>query len=167
MNKWTLLTASAVSALCIVGAFSAAPALAQVRAALVENVDEQGRNPYQETQFTICGGPQNCNFTFAVVPNGKRLVVTHVSGFVDVKGGTLPNSNVQSNFGGSNFATIFFAGTRGTVSASSTRIVYNSEVLGYFGPGEQPSGFYGLFSTTDSFVSAGSLTLAGYYINLP
>ena len=169
MSRFTSRASSviAVCALCIVGAIGTTPAVAQTRAALVQNVDEPGRNPYQETQFTICGGPQNCNFTFAVVPSGKRLVLTHVSGFVDVRGGTLPNSNVESNFGGNQFATVFFAGTRGTVFAGATRIVYNSDVLAYFGPGEQPSGFYGLFSTTDTFLNAGSLTLTGYYINLP
>ena len=157
----------AVGALCIVGVIGATPAVAQIRAALVQNVDEPGRNPYQETQFTICGGPQNCNFTFALVPSGKRLVLTHVSGFVDVRGGTIPNSNVQSSFGGNQFANVFFVGTQGTVFTSATRIVYNSDVLAYFGPGENPTGFYGLFSTGDTFLSGGSLTLTGYYINLP
>jgi hypothetical protein len=169
MSRLTSRASSVIAfcALCIVGAIDATPAVAQIRAALVQNVDEPGRNPYQETQFTICGGPQNCNFTFAFVPSGKRLVLTHVSGFVDVKGGTIPNSNVESNFGGNQFATVFFLGARGTVSPSSTRIVYNSDVLAYFGPGEQPFGFYGLFSTSDTFLSGGVLTLSGYYINLP
>ena len=46
-------------------------------------------------------------------------------------------------------------------------MVYNSPVTAYFGPGEQPSGFYGLFSTSDSFVSGGLQVLTGYYVNLP
>lgn len=168
MNGWKArVTEIAASVICASCAFTAAPALAQVRPALVQNVDEQGRNTYQETQFTTCGGTQHCNFTFAVVPSGKRLVLKHVSGFADVVGGTLPNSYVQSSFGGNQYATIFFPGTRGTLNTSSTRIVYNSEVLGYFGPGEQPSGFFGLFSTSDSFTGGASLTLTGYYINLP
>ena len=143
MNRWKayLSAAAAVCALWIVGTFTAKPLLAQIRAAFIQNVDEPGRNPYQETQFTVCGGPQNCNFQFAIVPAGKRLVLTHVSGFVDVKGGTLPNANVESNFGGNQYATVFFAGTRGTAAVGSTRIVYNSDVRAYFGPGEEPSGF--------------------------
>src|SRR3954454_4054241 len=134
--KYYLYAGIGVSALFVTGVFTAKPLLAQIKAALVQNVDEPGRNPYQESQFTVCGGPQNCNFQFAMIPAGKRLVLTLLNGWVDVRGGTLPNSNVQSSFGGNSFATVFFPGTRGNVGGGSTRIVYNSDVLAYFGPGE-------------------------------
>jgi hypothetical protein len=173
MNRSTsLLAETAICLVCLFGAFSTTPALAQRGGAppqgqLVQNVDERGRNPYQETQITTCGGTQHCNFTFLAVPAGKRLVLTHVSGFVDVVGGTFPNSYVASSFGGSQYASVFFPGTKGTVSPTSTRIVYNTDVLAYFDATDQPSGFYGLFSTADTFAGGGELTLSGYYINLP
>ena len=164
-NSW-LYAAIVIAAVAAITTFTAKPLLAQIRAALVQNVDEPGRNPYQEAQFVTCG-TQNCNFLYAVVPAGKRLVLTNVSGYVDVHGGTLPNTYVQSSFGGSPFATVFVPGIRGTVNSNSTRIVYNSQVTAYFGPGEQPSGFYGLFSTSDSFAAGGLMVLTGYYVNLP
>jgi len=37
----------------------------------------------------------------------------------------------------------------------------------YFGPGEKPHLFTGLFSTNDTFVQGGSFQLSGYYVNLP
>ena len=53
---------------------------AQARAALVKNVDEPGRSPYQAVQMTF----NNCGVYgfayFPAVPAGKRLVVTFVSG---------------------------------------------------------------------------------------
>jgi hypothetical protein len=53
---------------------------AQVRAAVVKNVDEPGRSPYQavQTSFNNCGVYGWAYFP--AVPAGKRLVVTHASG---------------------------------------------------------------------------------------
>jgi hypothetical protein len=148
------------------------PLLAQIRAALTQNIDEPGRNPYQESFFaymTNCAAASKfCNFTFSTVPAGKRLVITHVSAYVDVQNGMLPNCNLQSDFGGSQYAEAFFTGVRGPVSAGpSTRIFINQELQLYFGPGETPHGFCGLVSTTDSFSGAGNMELSGYYISNP
>ena len=150
----------------VIATYTAQPLSAQVRAAIIQDVDEPGRNPYQEAQFVTCAA-QHCNFSFSTVPTGKRLVLTNVSGYVDVVGGTLPNTYIQSSFGGSQYATVFVPGTKGTVFSAGTRIVYNSMVNAYFGPGEQPSGAYLLFSTSDSFSGSGLLVLTGYYVNVP
>jgi hypothetical protein len=168
MIRWKpfLYVAATVSAVAVIGAFSAKPVIAQIRAALVQNVDEPGRNPYQETQFVICAA-QNCNFTFATVPAGKRLVLTHVNGTVNTAGGTVPITLIQSSLGGSPFATVWVPLTKSTVHSNATRFMISSDVLAYFGPGEQPSGFDGLFSTPDSFVGGAQLMLTGYYVNLP
>jgi hypothetical protein len=68
-----------------------APAHAQ-KPALVQNIDEKGRNPYQQgfqfnaTTTTTLGGPtvcasnnNTCLIFFKPVPAGYRLVVTHIS----------------------------------------------------------------------------------------
>jgi hypothetical protein len=94
-------------------------------------------------------------------------VLTHVNGYADVKGGTLPNSYLQSSFGGSQYATVFLPGEKGTVFSNGSRIVYNSNVQAYFGPGEQPSAAYLLFSTPDLFNCGALLSLTGYYVSLP
>jgi len=49
----------------------------------VQNRDEPGRNPYQESAGTVCTAvPAQCVADFPVVPAGHRLVVTFVSAFI-------------------------------------------------------------------------------------
>ena len=47
----------------------------------VQNRDEPGRNPYQESSGTLCTADQ-CVADFPVVPAGHRLVVTFVTAFI-------------------------------------------------------------------------------------
>jgi hypothetical protein len=90
MNRWKnyVWMAAGVSALTVVGSFTAKPLLAQIKAALVQNVDEPARNPYQEaasfSQGSGCSGAF-CNVYFSTVPTGKRLVITNVTGVVYVE----------------------------------------------------------------------------------
>ena len=78
--KNRVLAAVTVLAFCmVVGHFGAKPLLAQIRAALVKNVDEPGRIPYQSNaicEFTI---HNDCNAPLTPVPAGKRLVLQHAS----------------------------------------------------------------------------------------
>ncbi len=84
-----------------VGAFMAAPAIAQaVRAALVSNVDDPGRIPYRfhgDCSFFPSG--DHCTVNLPRVPDGKRLVITHISGEVNenLPGGTLIRTAVFSH----------------------------------------------------------------------
>ena len=113
----TLPAALAMAAAALT--LGAPPVLAQSRAALVQSVDEPGRSPYQETLSDLtCRGTTVCSFNFSVVPAGKRLVVTHIAGYVDTGIGTLPNGFFQSSFGGSQYATLPFTGVRGPNSAT-------------------------------------------------
>jgi hypothetical protein len=102
MNRWNkaLCILAAISTLAAAGAFTAKPLMAQIKAALVQNVDEPGRMPYQSTALFSqggggCAGPNCfscsqsfCIVTFAQVPGNKRLVVTSVLGqvYVDTPG---------------------------------------------------------------------------------
>ena len=81
MKNKLLNFAGALAALAILGHFYAKPLLAQVRAALVKNVDEHGRVPYQ--QSTGCSpSPSNCEALFPAVPSNRRLVIEYVSALV-------------------------------------------------------------------------------------
>jgi hypothetical protein len=75
----------------VVGVFTAGPVIAQaVRAALVANVDEPGRIPFNAEP--ACVGPGFCSTDINYsVPAGKRLVITQVAGHVetDQPGGSL------------------------------------------------------------------------------
>ena len=84
MKNKLLTLAGALALLAVLGKFYAKPVFAQVRAALVQNVDEPGRTPYQQELQVI--GNSGCDtdfctpgFTFAVVPANKRLVIKQVS----------------------------------------------------------------------------------------
>src|SRR5215468_9758461 len=82
MKSRLFAMAGALMLLMLLGRFFAKPLLAQVRAALVQSVDEPGRNPDQETKVAGCGlSHPECDLTFAAVPPGKRLVLTNVSGY--------------------------------------------------------------------------------------
>ena len=152
-----------------VGALCAPPVLAQTRAAFVQSVDEPGRNPFQETQSnTTCRGSTVCSFSFGtVVPAGKRLVLTNISGYVDTAAGTLPNGFVTSSFGGSAYATLAFTGVRGPNSALGIRIFINHAVQAYFGPGESINAVYHINGSGDAMSGGAVLMLTGYYVNLP
>ena len=148
-------------------ALYASPVLAQTRAALVQSVDEPGRNPYQEVQSNVnCRGTTVCNFSFATVPAGKRIVVTHIAGYVDTGTGSLPNCFLSSGVGGSAYASLPFTGVRGPNTALGGRIFMTHSVLAYFGPGEPVTAFcqpgFG-----DTMSGGAQLMLSGYYVNLP
>ena len=85
MARWKnyVWMAAGLSALSLVAAFTARPLLAQIRAALVQNVDEPGRTPYLSTaDLSSCGGFNVCDGLFATVPAGKRLVATNLTGLI-------------------------------------------------------------------------------------
>jgi hypothetical protein len=80
--KHRLLTfAGALALLAVLGKFYAVPAIAQaVRAAVVKNIDERGRTPYQT--ILLCNGLNSCVSAAGIaVPAHSRLVIEHVSGF--------------------------------------------------------------------------------------
>lgn len=138
------------------------------RAALVQSVDEPGRNPYQELlSDPDCRGTTVCVVNFSTVPAGKRLVVTHVAGYVDTGVGTLPNGFLSSSFGGSQYATVPFTGVRGARSNLGVRIFINQPVLAYFGAGETPRGVYHVTGTGDTMSGGNLLMLSGYLVSVP
>lgn len=157
--------ALAVAFACVLGAPQAA---AQSRAALVQSVDEPARNPYQEALSDLtCRGTTVCSFNFSTVPAGKRLVVTHISGYVDTGAGALPNGFFSSSFGGSQYANVPFTGVRGPTSALGVRIFINHNVLAYFGAGESPRGVLHVNGSGDLMSGGATLFVSGYYINVP
>lgn len=81
--------------LAVLGKFYAVPLMAQVRAALVKNLDEPGRTPYQSTQSCNTLAGLFCSADLTAVPAGKRLVIQHLSGFVICES---INSNCEIQF---------------------------------------------------------------------
>jgi hypothetical protein len=135
-----------------------------VRAALVENIDEPGRNPYQNQAFTNCSGVQfdDCDLTFTTVPAGKRLVLTNITGFIDTTG-VFPNCNIQSHYADNNFGAVFFSGTAGTAYEGITRYFVNIPTVTCYGAGETPKLDC---SSSDRFIAV-DMALTGYYVSVP
>lgn len=81
MRYWkAFLTISVATIAMTVGASALAPsALAQVRAALMRNVDEPARQPFRSTTDIVFAGGLNEQQFVVKVPTGKRLVIDHIS----------------------------------------------------------------------------------------
>jgi hypothetical protein len=122
-------------------------AIAQVvRAALVRNQDEPGRNPY--SQNAACFG-SGCNLTFSPVPAGERLVVTFVNAAISGSGGA------PLLLGGHGQDGRYFA------TANSSQAIVNTPVVAYYDAGETP-----ILTCSCSSLLIES-TLSGYYVALP
>ncbi len=76
MRSKLMTLAGALALLAVLGKFYAKPLFAQVRAALVQNVDEPGRRPYQALA-TI--NPGHLGVAFPMIPTGQRLVVKQLT----------------------------------------------------------------------------------------
>jgi hypothetical protein len=179
MNRWKnyVWMAAGVAALTVVGTFTAKPLLAQIKAALVQSVDEPGRNPYSSVGAINClGGSLNlCLAYFTTVPPGKRLVVTNIIGMIYLATpGVVTNASLAQAVGPSatsspllQFPTSLQAGT----FAGDNITGINAAIRTYFESGAQPVIVFGgstPIDLTGTFgLSASSITLSGYYINVP
>jgi hypothetical protein len=76
MKNRLITFAGALALLAVVGKFYAPPLMAQVRAALVQDVDQPARAPFQ---VTVPININNFTVTPVTIPAGKRLVVDYIS----------------------------------------------------------------------------------------
>jgi hypothetical protein len=151
--------------------FTAKPLWAQVKAALIQNVDEPARNPFSE-DFAIGATAPGCAPTYCdlsgnlVVPAGKRLVITNVTGWALTANGvgafvTLKNVDPATGGGG---GAIFLPSTVTYYGGSSYIINLNLQLQSYYEAGQR-IGFY--ISTNGTFSYQGSsVRVSGYYVNL-
>src|ERR1022692_2551234 len=102
MKNRLLTLAGTLALLAVLGKFYAVPVLAQVRAALVKNIDERGRNPYIQHLGCFSNGTQSCTAFFPTVPANKRLVIEHVDGTVQT-----PDTLFYVSFAGNSAITQF------------------------------------------------------------
>jgi len=151
-----------VTVMIMVGLWASPKLMAAVKAALVQNVDEPGRNPYQEMVFLSCfpgyAGIELCTGGFTTVPTNSRLVITHISGEVSVLGGGI----------GDGLLWLAYAGTSRTpfplLPGGLNGLFVNEPVLAYFEAGQIPQIQLGF--TNPASNPAAFITLAGYYVRL-
>jgi len=157
MKNRLIQLAGALALLAVLGKFYAVPAIAQIKAALVKNVDEKGRSPYQQSGFVQCTASSGfCDLVFPPVPAGKRLVAEHISANVFAPNGV----NAMFLVVGGN--TSFDLPTH-TASLSSLYSM-NEVVLGFYEAGQTP--LFRLATSVPDPSAAASVTLTGYLIDL-
>jgi hypothetical protein len=178
--KTCIWMAAGLALLAVLGGLAAKPALAQVRAAIVENVDEPGRNPYASTVFFANGfefpaggtcGSSQCELHFQTVPAGKRLVVTNVIGnvYVDTPGVISPVLLFPLGNSGQGTTMMLPSGLMAGTYQGSNMIGISAEVRAYFEPGATPAISIIPIGAISALGSKGStaITLSGYLVSLP
>ncbi|MBZ5618860.1 MAG: hypothetical protein LAQ69_09085 [Acidobacteriia bacterium] len=162
-RNYVLMAAGFAVLAMVVGVFSVGPAIAQaVRAALVSNVDDPGRIPYQSQRICTFSG-LSCLASFPVVLPGKRLVITHVSGQIaeDLPDGTLILAVLNLGNGGSIFMPVTFTGN----SAGLNYFVFDQSTLLSYDTGQfpRPSVILGRNPPTEGLTAV--FTLTGYMLD--
>jgi hypothetical protein len=162
-NRWMSL-AGALALLAVVGRFYALPAIAQtVRAAIVKNIDERGRNPYV-ANVTCTPVSRQCIAQGTTIPAGMRLVVENINlvGLFPSPTTVTVRSAMFVNTAPQRAHDV----TGGTYNLSGTGRFYalNSNLVDYVEAGETPSLFFVINdSSTDSTFFG---TITGYLVNL-
>jgi hypothetical protein len=137
-RNYILMAAGFAVLVMVVGVFSAGPAIAQaVRAALVLNVDDPGRIPYEFSGGGCQFVGSACSITLPTVLAGKRLVITHVSGYVptNLPAGTLVQVFVFDEVSGHGaFHPVTFSGSR----LGQNYFVFDQQELIFVDAGKQP-----------------------------
>jgi hypothetical protein len=155
-----LQIAGTLALLAVVGKFYAAPALAQVRAAIVQDRDQRGRNFYQST--SNCQNVTSpCVIAFQAVPAGKRLIIEHVSAL-----GKMSAANTLAEVelrGGLVFQFLALTAAPANYPGQFSYIA-DAQVLAAYDVGQVPS--VDMFSTSGSLFT-GVASISGYMIDIP
>jgi hypothetical protein len=164
-NKlWAL--AGTLAILATLGHFYAKPLMAQVRAALVSNVDDPGRIPYQLGRNFLDCNPGNCTVLFPSVPPGKRLVITNISGRIatSVAAGSLISPSVEANNAGKE-VIVFLATTFQGTSEGQNLFVFNQPTHLFYAAGEEPIADVQFTAPNAPGTGTVSFTLTGYMLD--
>lgn len=160
----------ALIAASLMAALVMAPSFAQTRAALVKNVNEPGRTPYQSAvnfnPGTGCSSAA-CNFvSFPVVPAGKRLVVKQLTILVGVATTGQPTVLAFSSSPGcsncSNRAIVTGWVNAGLLTGGVNFWAVDRPVHVFFEAGETPQ--IKMYASAN-FAFVGNATLHGYLID--
>jgi hypothetical protein len=161
MKNKLLMGAAALALLGALGHFGAKPLLAQIRAALVKNIDERGRVPYM-VQATCSVNGFECLASFPAVPANKRFVIEYVNAQVQV-----PPSAMAETF--------LHIPSLPTGVVFTTHLVEQDQAFGSLYSVSTPVVLYGeagevLICGTRLFTASGGMvgffTLSGYLVDL-
>jgi hypothetical protein len=106
--------------------------------AITSTIDDPGRIAYQAQQaLSPSGNTFSLTFTFGAVPANHRLVVQHISGFLN-SGSNSPAALVSIATPSSSPLSAFFTQTLGG-SSFFNESLFDQLVLVYFDAGQQPT----------------------------
>lgn len=136
---------------------------------LIQNAEEPGRVPYQESFSTdhppCLAWGCSLGFTFSTVPDGKRLVIKNVNALLNMNtGGVLTGAALSV---GTNNVNVYFPFTTRYLNfAGLDQWVVQQEVLLYVDAESHP--FFWFTTDPDHGASSGgTVTLTGYYVSVP
>jgi hypothetical protein len=158
MKNKLFTLAGALTLFAVLGHFYAKPLMAQVRAALIKNLDERGRNPYSRTLVCVAIQGGGCEADFPPVPAGMRLVVEYVD--LSVQGDS--PFQVQIFSGNSSYHPITQT-LPATVGAAITSAV-SQAILAYCEAGASVQ--IRAFELSGNPPLGGVVTISGYLVNL-
>jgi len=165
MKNRLLMGAAALALLGTLGHFGAKPLLAQIRAALVKNIDERGRSPYMvQTECHSAGQViAFCQASFPVVPANKRFVVEYVSGYLQAAHGKFGGGFLQvPSAGVFNFPLQSHFEATDTLNQDAYSV--SMPAVFYYEPGQTPVFFIDATVPTNDL--QGNVTLSGYLVDL-
>jgi hypothetical protein len=171
MTKRLVSFSSVLLLLATLGHFYAKPLMAQIKAALVQNVDEPGRNPYLSTAqlAPICvqQGSDNCVLVFAAPPAGKRLVLTNITGNIYPQTpGIVPILRLNVVAAGRTVEQVYIPTFLEAGTYFSRNIIgVNAQLNVFSEPDINGSPLVEIFATTELIEA--HLALSGYLVSLP
>jgi hypothetical protein len=160
MKNRLLSFAGALALLAVLGHYYAKPLMAQVRATVVKNVDERGRNPYLQSLACYSSTTNQCAVFFPAVPAGMTLVIEHISVSADT-----PTPLQSVDIYGNGIIQSIYMPLQGTDSQGNSIYTSSQPYLSYYTAGQTPSAAINTKSAGFEFIS-GSVTFTGYLVNL-
>ncbi len=160
MKNRLFALAGGLALFAVLGHFYAKPLLAQVRAALVKNIDERGRNPYIQNVTCYSASANTCTVFLPAVPAGMRLVVEHLNVSMDT-----PTALISVDISGNGTIMFPFMQKMSSDSAGNSIYVANQPFLSYYEAGQTPE--VSMFAAAGGFTFvSGNVTFTGYLVNL-
>jgi hypothetical protein len=164
------LTATLVLTLVVILVVAAPETIAQVRAALVKNVDEPGLNPFSQSfvlSTNACSCTNCCFISTDTVPAGKRLVIQNVSGWFPLS--SAANAGYihlsQGDSGGSTVINTIPPTFRTQWNGGDyPAYEFNQNTMAFVDAGKQAR--VAIFSSASFGSRSGTLTINGYFVNL-
>lgn len=153
----------ALATLTFLGHYFVKPAWAAITAALVKNIDERGRNPYNVEVQCFITNNSICYNTAAPVPPNMRLVVEHINASIDA-----PTANPLSHvdFSGNGTIDILDMHVGGFDTTGNNIYIENQPLLTYFEAGQTPLFDIQLTGSSPALFISASFRITGYLVNL-